>query len=189
MATTLLLASKSPRRKELLTQIGLPVRIVSIDVDEKDYTACDSSRIAEQLSRKKADAYPIEKIGADDILITADTLVVLDDEVMGKPQNRKEAIEMLQRLSGRQHTVYTGVTLTTRERQISFTEATRVQFKPLRREVIEYYVDNYKPLDKAGAYGIQEWIGMVGIERIEGCYYNVMGLPISHLFDAIRQIM
>ena len=118
----------------------------------------------------------------DEVLVTADTVVVLGNQLLGKPHSREEASDMLHNLSGRAHQVYTGVCLRSAERSIAFTEGTDVHFRQLTDDEIDYYIDVYKPYDKAGAYGIQEWIGMIGIERIEGCYYNVMGLPLARLY-------
>ena len=181
----LLLASKSPRRRQLLAETGLPVECVSIDVDEHIDSPLSPADVAEHLARRKAAAFPQDKIDADCVLVTADTTVVLDGHVLGKPANRDEAMTMLHRLAGRQHTVYTGVCLRSRNDEVSFTESTEVHFRQLTDEEIAHYVDTYKPYDKAGAYGIQEWIGMVGISRIEGCYYNVMGLPVARLYETL----
>lgn len=181
----LLLASKLPRRRQLLAETGLPVECVSIDVDEHIDSPLPPADVAEHLARRKAAAFPQDKIGDDCILVAADTTVVLDGHVMGKPANRDEALAMLHSLAGRQHTVYTGVCLRSHNDEVSFTESTEVHFRQLTDEEIAHYVDTYKPYDKAGAYGIQEWIGMVGIERIEGCYYNVMGLPVARLYETL----
>ena len=178
----LLLASKSPRRRQLLAEMGLPVECVTIDVDEHMTSPLPPDEVAEHLARRKVAAFPKEKIDDDSVLVTADTVVVLDGQVLGKPTDRDEAIAMLHRLSGRSHTVYTGVCLRSNSDEVSFTESTTVCFRELNDKDIDYYVDNYRPYDKAGAYGIQEWIGMVGVERIEGCYYNVMGLPVARLY-------
>ena len=190
-----LLASKSPRRRELLSQLGCEVEFVSIDVDEHIGTPLPPADVAEHLARRKAAAYT-GTLAKDEVLVTADTVVVLGNEVLGKPANRDEAIAMLHELSGRKHTVYTGVCLRTswddgfplcNDNLVSFTEATDVFFNKLSDEDITYYVDTYRPFDKAGAYGIQEWIGMVGISRIDGCYYNVVGLPVARLWRTLQQ--
>jgi len=185
----LLLASKSPRRRQLLSELGYPVEFIDIDVDEHVDPDTPAAEIAEQLACRKAAAvdfsaapYPLSSV-----LVTADTVVVLDGEVLGKPADYDSAIRMLKRLSGRSHTVYTGVCLRSREQQVSFTEHTDVFFRPLSDEDIRYYVEHCRPYDKAGAYGIQEWIGMVGISHIDGCYYNVMGLPLSRLYLTLRE--
>lgn len=183
---TLLLASKSPRRRQLLQQLGYPLRFIDINVDETLHQSLPAEQVAETLARRKADGYDTTLLRPDEILVTADTVVVHNSFVLGKPQDRDEAIAMLQALSGDVHTVYTGVCLKSTQRTQSFTEATQVYFKQLSLQEIEHYVDHYKPFDKAGAYGIQEWIGMVGIERIEGCYYNVMGLPLAHLCKVLN---
>lgn len=181
----LLLASKSPRRRQLLAEIGLPVECVTLDVDEHLASPLPPNEVAEYLARRKAAAFPKEKIDDNSVLVTADTVVVLDGQVLGKPSNRNEAIAMLRSLSGRSHTVYTGVCLRSTSDEMSFTESTTVCFRKFTDKDIDYYVDNYRPYDKAGAYGIQEWIGMVGVERIEGCYYNVMGLPVARLYETL----
>lgn len=185
----LLLASKSPRRRQLLGELGFPIEFVSINADEHLEKAIDAPAVAEAIAQKKAAAFDMANLQTDEILITADTVVVLGERVLGKPADRTEAIEMLSNLSGRKHTVYTGVCLKTAHTSISFTEATDVYFKVLSQHEIEHYADTYKPLDKAGAYGIQEWIGMIGIERIDGDYYNVMGLPLAHLNSELQKLI
>ena len=184
----LLLASKSPRRRQLLAELGFPIEIVSVDVDEHIGTPLPADAVAEHLARRKAAAYPVTRIKDDEVLVTADTVVVLDGVVLGKPATREEAVSMLHSLSGRSHEVYTGVCLRTPQRELSFTEQTTVHFAPLTDREIDYYIDHYRPYDKAGAYGIQEWIGMVGVSHIEGCYYNVMGLPVARLYAALKEI-
>ena len=185
----LFLASKSPRRRQLLAELGYPVEFVDIDVDEHVAPGTPAADIAEQLACRKAAAVNLSSplFSPDAVLVTADTVVVLDGEVLGKPVDHDDAVRMLQRLSGRDHTVYTGVCLRSREQQVSFTEHTDVFFRPLTDEDIHYYVEHCRPYDKAGAYGIQEWIGMVGVSRIDGCYYNVMGLPLARLYRALRE--
>ena len=185
---TLLLASKSPRRRQLLAELGYPVKTIDVDVDEHIDTPLPANCVAEYLACRKAEAYPVTSLANEEVLVTADTVVVLDDQVLGKPASRDEAVAMLHNLSGRSHEVFTGVCLRTTQRNTSFTERTVVHFRSLSDSEIDYYVDNYRPYDKAGAYGIQEWIGMVGISHIEGCYYNVMGLPVAHLYAALQEI-
>lgn len=183
----LLLASKSPRRRELLSQLGFPIEFVDIDVDEHLDFPLPPSQVAEHLARRKADAFPKERLSNGAVLVTADTVVVHRDDILGKPHSRDEAIAMLHALSGDRHTVYTGVCLRSYDKDESFTESTYVIFNPLSDADIEHYVDKYQPYDKAGAYGIQEWIGMIGIGAIEGCYYNVVGLPVATLYDKLRK--
>jgi len=183
----LLLASKSPRRRQLLSELGFPIEIVDVDVDEHIDTPLPAHEVAEYLSRRKATAYPVDKLVDDEVLVAADTVVVCDDKILGKPSSREEAFKMLYCLSGRSHEVYTGVCLRTRENEYSFTEQTTVHFTILSDKEIDYYIDHYRPYDKAGAYGIQEWIGMVGISHIEGCYYNVMGLPVARLYSELKK--
>lgn len=184
----LLLASKSPRRRQLLAELGYPVEIVNVEVDEHADLPANADEVAEVLARRKMQAYPVAQLAEDEILVTADTVVVLDGQVLGKPASHEEACSMLRRLSGRDHKVYTGVCLRTRQRTLSFTEETTVHFKTLDDNEINHYIDHYKPYDKAGAYGIQEWIGMVGISGIDGCFYNVMGLPLSRLYTALKEL-
>lgn len=177
----LILASQSPRRRELLAGSGLEFQLAERFECDESYPAMPLTDVAEYLSRKKSDAYPVELAEAD-VLLTADTVVIACGEILGKPHSRDEAITMLQKLSGSTHEVATGVTLRTSTKSHSFTSVSKVRFRQLSLEEIEYYVDNYRPMDKAGSYGIQEWIGYVGIEHIDGSFYNVMGLPIQRLY-------
>ena len=177
----IILASASPRRRELLTATGIVYRTAAkFECDEVYPATLAREDVAVYLSALKSHAYPIP-LEHNQILITADTTVVLDDEVLGKPHDEAEAKAMIRRLAGREHSVITGVTLRDRERERSFSSLSRVRFSDLTEEQIAYYVDNYRPMDKAGAYGIQEWIGYIGIESIEGSFYNVMGLPVQRL--------
>lgn len=186
--TQLLLASKSPRRRELLSSLGLPFRIVDIDVNEHFDVLPPASQVAQLLSERKSQGY-MQPLQPEEVLVTADTVVVHEGRVLGKPHERAEAVAMLQELSGEVHQVYTGVCLRSSQTSVSFTECTHVHFRPLTGDIIDYYVDNYRPFDKAGAYGIQEWIGMVGVERIEGCFYNVMGLPVGRLYEELQVLV
>lgn len=181
------MASKSPRRRQLLSQLGFPVRFVDIDVDEVVAPGISTEYIASSLALQKSKGYS-QPLADDEVLVTADTIVAHKNQVLGKPKNRQQAVEMLRSLSDDRHTVYTGVCLKSSRRQVVFTEKTEVFFRQLSDETIQHYVDQGTCFDKAGAYGIQEWIGMVGVERIEGCYYNVMGLPLSRLYDELRQM-
>ena len=185
----IVLASNSPRRKELLAGLGYPfeVRLLS-GIDESYPDTLRGGEIAAHISRVKADAYRTT-MAADELIITADTIVCLDDQVLGKPADEAEAIAMLHSLSGRTHQVYTGVTLTTKEKQSSFVSCSHVTFATLTDEEIHHYVTHYRPMDKAGAYGIQEWIGYIGVERIEGSYFNVMGLPVQRLYTELKKMM
>ena len=180
------LASNSPRRKQLLEQLGVnfTTRVLK-DVDESYPQDLPVEEIAEFISRKKAFAY-CEQMADDELVITADTVVVCGDKVMGKPKDSAEACDMLRELSGRTHKVVTGVTITTKKLTESFSTVTEVDFAELTDEEITYYVETYKPLDKAGAYGIQEWIGCVGVSGMCGSYYNVMGLPIFRLYQELK---
>lgn len=185
----LLLASQSPRRRELMSGCGLPYELApKFDCEERYPAELAAEEVPRYLSRLKSEAYPAP-LAARDILLTADTVVVLDGEVLGKPRGRDEAVEMLGRLSARRHTVVSGVTFRTRERMHTFTAHTSVWFRRLEREEIDYYVDTFRPFDKAGSYGIQEWIGYAAIERIEGSFYNVMGLPIQKLYVELDQFL
>lgn len=183
----LLLASKSPRRRQLLSELQLPLTFVDIDIDEHLPHPVAPAQTAEAIARLKAEAFQ-QPLASGQVLVTADTMVVLNEQVLGKPHHRQEALDMLRALSGRTHQVYTGVCLRSSTRRHSFTECTQVVFRPLDEHDISFYIDHYQPYDKAGAYGIQEWIGMVGIERIEGCYYNVMGLPLARLYKELQRL-
>ena len=183
----LILASASPRRQQLMKDAGFTFEVRLKNVEEKYPQELHWENVPEYLSKVKASAFR-EELKADEVLITADTVVCIHDRILGKPADRKEAISMLQKLSGNRHLVVTGVSVTTRTEQLSFSSRTDVFFKRLSNEEIEFYVDTYKPFDKAGAYGIQEWIGYIGIERIEGSFYNVMGLPIQTLYETLRKL-
>ena len=185
----IILASNSPRRKELLAGLGYPyeVRVLS-DIDESYPDTLRGSEVASYISRAKADAYA-KTMAADELIITADTIVCLDEQVLGKPADEAEAMAMIRSLSGRTHQVYTGVTLTTKVKQTSFVSRSDVTFAALTDEEIEHYVTHYRPMDKAGAYGIQEWIGYIGVERIEGSYFNVMGLPVQRLYTELKAML
>ena len=181
----LLLASKSPRRRELLKMLDLPFEIVEVrNVEEVYPDDLEVEKVPEYLSRIKAAPY-LPDLKEDDILITADTVVILDNEIIGKPRDERQAEEMLKRLSGRIHRVVTGMTFTSPSRSHSFSVITEVEFSKLTDEEIKFYVERYKPLDKAGAYGIQEWIGAIGVAGIKGSFYNVMGLPVHRLYKEI----
>lgn len=185
----LILASHSPRRRELLAGCGLKFTLAdNYEVDERYPDDLPTDEVAAYLSRLKSEAFPRE-LSDSEILITADTVVLLQDRILGKPSGREGAIAMLRDLSGRDHRVITGVTLRCRDRIETFDSRTEVWFKPLTDEEIHYYVDTFQPYDKAGAYGIQEWIGYVGIERIEGSFYNVMGLPVQKLIARLEKFL
>ena len=183
----LILASASPRRQQLMKDAGFTFEVWLKNVEEKYPQELHWENVPEYLSKVKASAFR-EELKADEVLITADTVVCIHDRILGKPADRKEAISMLRKLSGNRHLVVTGVSVTTRTEQLSFSSRTDVFFKHLSNEEIIFYVDTYKPFDKAGAYGIQEWIGYIGIERIEGSFYNVMGLPIQKLYETLRKL-
>ena len=183
----LILASASPRRQQLMKDAGFTFEVRLKNVEEKYPQELHWENVPEYLSKVKASAFR-EELKADEVLITADTVVCIHDRILGKPADRKEAISMLRKLSGNRHLVVTGVSVTTRTEQLSFSSRTDVFFKHLSNEEIIFYVDTYKPFDKAGAYGIQEWIGYIGIERIEGSFYNVMGLPIQKLYETLRKL-
>ncbi len=185
----LLLASQSPRRRELIAGSGIPFTLTEKYACEEHYPATlAAEEVPAYLSRLKSEAYPTP-LAENDILLTADTVVILDGEVLGKPKDREDALRMVARLAGNRHTVVTGVTLRTSERIETFSAESDVWFRPLSAEEIAYYVDTYHPFDKAGSYGIQEWIGYVGIERIDGSFYNVMGLPIQRLYVELEKFI
>lgn len=184
----IILASNSPRRKELLKGLGVEYEVRTLpDVDESYPGNLQGGDIPLYISRQKAQAYR-DLLQPDELMITADTIVWLDGQVMGKPQNREEAIAMLQGLSGASHQVYTGVSLTTSQWQRSFVAETEVRFAPLTDEEIAYYIDSCRPYDKAGAYGVQEWIGYIGVEYMRGSYFNVMGLPVQRLYRELKSL-
>lgn len=185
MKYKIILASGSPRRHQLMRDAGFDFEVRLKPTEEIYPEDLSPEQIPEYLSRLKAAAFK-EDLQADELLVTADTIVCLGAKVLGKPKNREHAIEMLQRLSGQKHTVVTGVCLTTTLKQQTFSAFTDVYFKVLTEEEIIYYIDRYRPFDKAGAYGIQEWIGYVGIERIDGSFYNVMGLPVQKLYETLK---
>ena len=176
------LASNSPRREELLRGIDIDFEVrVLPDIDENYPDNIPNDGIAELVATNKAKAYR-KLLQEDELLITADTVVLLDGEVFGKPVDKEEAKKMLRILSGKTHRVISGVCLTSTKKQTSFSVASDVKFGKLTDQEIEYYVERYSPLDKAGAYGVQEWIGYVGVKHIEGSYYNIMGLPIQRVY-------
>lgn len=175
----IILASQSPRRKQLMELAELQFEIIIADVDETNPPGMQGDLVPEYLAKKKAAA--IEQQVHNAIIIAADTVVLLDHEILGKPKDEADAINILTKLSGRKHEVVTGVCMQKGNQQISFSTVTEVYFRTLTLEDIIHYVTNYKPYDKAGAYAIQEWIGMIGIEKINGDYYNVMGLPIGEV--------
>ena len=181
----IVLASQSPRRQELLWNLGIQFRLQIPEVDESFPVDLPVRMVPSYLSEKKARAAG-DYLKFDELLIAADTVVILDGRIFNKPADKEEAKEMLSILSGQMHEVVTGVTLMTREKSTTFSELTRVYFRELSAEAIEYYVSKYKPLDKAGAYGIQDFIGYVAIEKVNGCFYNVMGLPMSRLVKELK---
>ncbi|RYE21785.1 MAG: septum formation protein Maf [Sphingobacteriales bacterium] len=179
----IILASQSPRRKQLMEAAELDFEIVIADVDETNPEGMPGEQVPEHLARKKAAA--IEANYPEALIIAADTVVLLDQEILGKPKDEEGAIHMLGQLQGRMHKVVTGVSMQKGDQQIGFSVTTQVYFRPLTTQQITHYVKQYKPYDKAGSYAIQEWIGMIGIEKIDGDYYNVMGLPIG---DVVRRL-
>ena len=181
----IVLGSKSPRRKELLQSIVSDFEIVTREVKEIVLPTIQPKNAAKYLAELKASVFQNE-IDEGKIVITSDTVVLNENLILGKPKNSKEAFKMLSSLSGKAHKVITGVCISSQEDKFVFDETTKVVFKTLSKEEIEYYIRIYKPFDKAGAYGIQEWIGMIGIERIEGCFYNVMGLPTNKLYEKLK---
>lgn len=182
----LVLASNSPRRRELLSGLGLEYEVRTMQgIDESYPEGLPMEEIPQYISRKKAAAYTLEP---DELLITADTIVWLDGKVLGKPVDEEDAKQMLRRLSGKTHQVVTGVTLTWADRQHTFASVSKVTFAPLTEDEIDHYVTHFRPLDKAGAYGIQEWIGYIGVTSIEGSYFNVMGLPVQRLYTEMKKL-
>ena len=177
----LILASSSPRRQYLMREAGYEFTVEKPDVDEFFPKELPADQVARYLASKKAEFFRTEI--HEQVILTADTVVILGDEILNKPADRKEAISMLTKLSGKTHLVMTGVCILSKEREESFDDTTEVTFKKLSQTEIEFYVDNFKPFDKAGAYGAQDWIGMTAIEKITGSYFNVMGLPMHKVYQ------
>lgn len=183
-----ILASNSPRRKELLAGLGVDYEVRTLpDVDESYPDTLQGADIPLYIAKEKADAY-VAMMQPGELIITADTIVWLDGRVLGKPADREDAMRMLRDLSGRTHEVFTGVCITTTDWQRSFAAQTEVRFAHLSEDEIAYYVDAFCPMDKAGAYGVQEWIGFIGVENISGSYYNIMGLPVQKLYRELLEI-
>ena len=184
-----ILASNSPRRKELLSGLGIDYEVRTLpDVDESYPESLQGADIPLYISEEKADAYRA-LLQPGELMITADTIVWLDGRVLGKPKDREDALQMLRDMSGRTHEVFTGVCITTTDWQRSFAAQTEVRFAQLTEEEITYYVDRYQPMDKAGSYGVQEWIGFIGVENISGSYFNIMGLPVQRLYRELKAIV
>jgi septum formation protein len=180
----IILGSKSPRRKALLSELGFSFETRVMETDESFPLTLPSEKVAEFIANQKATAL-IDSLSNDEILICADTIVVIDQQILGKPETRDQAIQMLQTLSGRSHKVITGVVVQSLNKKTVFSVTTEVHFQPLSTEIIHYYIDEYKPYDKAGSYGIQEWIGSVAVQKIEGSFNNVVGLPTLELYNTL----
>ncbi len=183
----IILGSGSPRRQQLLKDAGYDFKVQSLNADESFPGNLKAEQIALYLCEKKAEAYT-ENLKEDELLITADTIVWINDIVLNKPSGEFEAKQMLQLLSGKMHQVFTGVCITSAGKKISFTDETKVWFKNLSEAEIDFYIKNYKPFDKAGSYGAQDWLGLIGVEKIEGSYFNVMGLPVHKVYEELRKL-
>ena len=181
----LILATNSPRRKELISRLEWPFEVRLKEVNEDFPASLRRQEVAEYLANHKAEAY-LAELQPGEVLLTADTIVCLGDQVLNKPADEAEAFQMLRQLSGRAHDVFTGVCLLATDKKVTFHDQTTVFFKNLTDEEINHYIQVYQPYDKAGAYGAQEWMGMVGVERIEGSYFNVMGLPVHKVYEELR---
>ena len=185
----IILGSQSPRRRELMAGLDIPFFCVTIDADESYPAELKAGDIPMYISRAKARAY-VSELQDNDLLITSDTIVWLHGEMLGKPQNETDAKAMLARLSGQTHEVYTAVCFADKNGELeTWVDCTKVTFNTLSEEDIDYYVSKYRPLDKAGAYGVQEWIGYVGVTRMEGSYFNVMGFPICHVYERLKKYL
>ena len=182
----IVLASKSPRRQELMKGIGLEFSVITKDVDESYPSNMSVYDVAPFLSLKKAKAFNDGELPENYMVITADTVVIVDDMILGKPKDEADARGMLGRISGKKHSVITGVTVRTSDKVKTFSVVSKVSFETLDQEEIDYYVNNFRPYDKAGAYGIQEWIGYIGVNHVEGSYFNVMGLPTQKLYKMLK---
>lgn len=182
----IILASASPRRRELLSGLGVSFETLCLPgIDESFPDSLPANEVAGYISVKKAEAYK-QQMQTNQLIITADTVVVSANRILGKPHSRENAVEMLRFLSGKTHHVITGVTILTTDKQKTFSVSTDVTFADITDEEINYYIDCYQPMDKAGAYGIQEWIGFIAVESISGSYFNVMGLPIQRLYQELK---
>ncbi|MBD5388346.1 septum formation protein Maf [bacterium] len=184
----LVLGSSSPRRKDLLSSLGFEFEVMSKEVEENYPLSIPRESVPEYLAHLKSMAFTDEELPENYLLITADTMVLLENKPFHKPKDRDQAIRTLYSLSGQTHKVITGLSIRSKEKQYTFSVESKVTFRVFTLEEIEYYVDTYKPYDKAGAYGIQEWIGYVGIESVEGSFYNVMGLPTQRLYRVLSEI-
>mgnify|MGYP000014030675 FL=1 len=183
----IILASASPRRRELLSGLGVNFETLCLPgIDESFPDSLPANEVAGYISVKKAEAYK-QQMQTNQLIITADTVVVSENRILGKPHSRENAVEMLRFLSGKTHHVITGVTILTTDKQKTFSVSTDVTFADITDEEINYYIDRYQPMDKAGAYGIQEWIGFIAVESISGSYFNVMGLPIQRLYQELKR--
>lgn len=185
LKTRLFLVSKSPRRKQLLEEMGFSFQVLQTNVNETYPEYLAPVEIAEYLSQFKLTPINFSEYSENDLFISCDTIVVLDGMILGKPETETEAVDMLRRLSGKTHQVISGITVASIRKSITEHSITEVSFKAFSEEEIRYYITNYKPYDKAGAYGIQEWIGLIGVTSIKGCYYNVMGLPTQLLTEML----
>ena len=183
----IILASGSPRRKAILQELDIEFEICLKEVEESYPKELKGKDISEYLANLKASPF-LDELKENEILITADTIVWLEGQALGKPANKHEANKMLKSLSNKTHEVISSVALTTREKQIMISDITKVSFKELTDDEINYYIENYKPFDKAGAYGIQEWLGFIGIKKIEGSYLNVVGFPVQKFYEALHKI-
>lgn len=183
----IVLASGSPRRKELFNHLGIPFSVKIKQIEENYPPTLKREEITNYLARLKASAFS-DELNENDIIITADTIVWFQDKALEKPLNKKEAIDMLQKLSGTHHEVITSICIRTANKEIVIFDTTKVFFKDLTEKELNYYVINYQPFDKAGSYGIQEWIGFIGVTRIEGSYFNVMGLPVHKLYEELLKL-
>lgn len=182
----LVLGSKSPRRKELMEGLGIDFIIRTKDTDERFPSSLIPKETPLYIAQKKTDALLVD-LRDNEIILCADTVVIIENTILGKPENEMEAITMLKQLSGKTHEVVTGVIIASKEKKVSFSVTTKVTFKNLSHDEIEYYITNYKPFDKAGAYGVQEWIGYIGVTSIEGSYFNVVGLPTYEVYQALLE--
>jgi septum formation protein len=184
----LVLSSKSPRRQQIMKDAGFSFEIRTLDTDESYPETLEVKQVPIFLAEKKAKALE-SQIKENELIVTADTLVILENKILSKPESKEDAKKMLLELSGKMHLVITGVCFFNKSTQISFDDVTEVYFRKLNQEQIHYYVETFNPMDKAGSYGIQEWIGLIGVEKINGSYFNVMGLPIHKVYETLQKIM